>query len=158
MQADAVSVDLPAAVDERVAALSRTDRIQHDRNRAAGGILHTAGALHAAGGKTVLLILNGTRAYCDIAEYIGQIAVVLGIQHFISAHKTGLLNGACVQLAHVDKTLKHVLALGGVWLVDHSLVALAGGSGLVGVDSRDNNDLVLDLLLKSGKAAGVVHY
>ena len=57
----------------------------------------------------------------------------------------------------MDKSLQHILALGGVGLVDHALVALAGSTGLVGVYSRDNDDLILHLLLESCQAAGVIH-
>ena len=61
-----------------------------------------------------------------------------------------------MKLSDRDKALKHILALGRVWLMYHSLIALTGGSGLIGVDSWDNKYLVLYLILNLCKAVNVI--
>ena len=106
----------------------------------------------------MLLVFHGAGSDGDVGQEILYIGQIFRVQHLISGGHAGLLDGAGVELAHMDKTLQHILALGGVGLVYHALVALAGGPGLVGVYSRNDDYLVLDLLLKPGKAAGVVHH
>ena len=62
--------------------------------------------------------------------------MVLRIEHFVGAGKTGLLQGAQVQFPYRDQPLEEVGVGNGVRLVEHTLVAGAGGAGLVCVNQR----------------------
>ena len=73
--------------------------------------------------------------------------VVLGVEHLICAGEAGLLERFKMQLAYGDKPLEHIGRAVRVGLMKHSLVAVAGSPRLVGVNSGDDEDLVLDLLL-----------
>jgi len=152
----ALAACFPASVEECVLGLSCDNGVEHYGIVAAGGVLHTNGDSKTAGGKAVLLILYGTCAYCNIGKDIGKISVVLGVEHFICTHKTCFGKSLCVELSDRDKALKHILTLGGVWLMYHSLIALTGGSGLIGINSGDNKYLVLYLILNLCKAVNVI--
>ena len=56
------------------------------------------------------------------------------------------------------KTVSHARALLRVWLMKHALVALTGGSGLVGVNARNNQQFVLGCFLNFHKTVGVVEH
>ena len=99
----------------------------------------------------MLLILYRACADRNIRQEIGQIAVIFGVQHFIRTGKAGLLYGVQMKLSYLDKSLEHIFVLCGVGLMYHTLVAFSCGTGLVRVNSRYNQYLVLYLLLNGHK-------
>ena len=151
-------LDLPAAVEERVVAHRRIDGVHHHAQVAARGVLHADGHINTARDEAVLLILDRARADSDIAQNVGEIAVVFGIEHLVGAGKAGLLHRAGVEAADGDDALEHVGLFARVGLVEHALVARAVGARLVRVDARDDQDLILDLFLQGDEAADIVHH
>ena len=153
-----LALDLPAAVDEGMLVLSGGDGVHHDRDVAAGGVLHTDGDIQTAGGQTVLLILGRARADCDIREQVGEIAVIFGIEHFIGTAEAVVAQGGHMQLADGDDALEHIGSFVGVGLVEHALVAVAGGAGLIGIDTGDDHHAILHALLYAAQSADVIEY
>ena len=154
----AVGLHLPAAVEEGVVSHGGVDGVQHHAQVAAGGVLHAHGHIDAAGHQAVLLVLYRAGAHGHIPQNVGQVAVVLGVEHLVGAGKAGLLHRPGVQAADGDDALQHVGLLAGVGLVEHPLVAGTVGAGLIGVDPGDDAVLVLHLLLQGDKAADIVHH
>ena len=95
----------------------------------------------------MLLVLNGTCADGNIRQQVRQITVVFRIEHLVCAGQTSLLNCTGMQLTNGDQTLEHILFLFRIRLVYHALIAFAGGAGLVGVDTRDQDQLICYLFL-----------
>ena len=62
----ALRLDFPAAVEERMAYLSRLDGIKHNAQVAAGRILHSDRHADSARRQSVLLIFHRARSYCHI--------------------------------------------------------------------------------------------
>lgn len=104
----------------------------------------------------MLLILHGARADCHIGEDIGDIAPVFRVEHLVRCGESALLNGTDLHLSHGDQTREKVRFLFGIRLGNHSLVAFSGGAGLVGVDTGDQDQLVLHLLVHLGKSCYIV--
>ena len=69
------------------------------------------------------------------------------VEHLVGGGEPGLLGHADVELADGDDALVEVGLLLRIRLVHHALVAVAGGAGLVGVDSGDEDEPVLHLFL-----------
>ena len=63
-----------------------------------------------------------------------------------------------MHVPHGNQALDHIGLLRGVGLRSNSLVAVAGGAGLIGVDSGHNQDLVLDLFLNRHQAANIIQH
>ena len=82
--------------------------------------------------------------------------MIFGIKHFISAGKTGLLNCIFVERAHLDNALKHIRLFVRVGLMEHSFVAGTGCSRLACVNSRDDQNFIVNLFLHIRKAVNVV--
>ena len=61
-----------------------------------------------------------------------------------------------MQIADGNDAAKHIGALGGVGLMEHALVACARGAGLIGVDTRDDDQLVRDLIRDATQSADIV--
>ena len=152
----ALRMRLPAAVDEGVLVLCGGDGVEHYREVAARRVLHSDRSLETARGQTVLLILYRTRADSDVCEHIVEVLMCLGIEHLIRAGKAGLAERSHVQLADGDDTLEQVGLCARVGLMKNSLVAVAGRTGLVGVDTGDDVDTVDDLVLKPAQTRDVV--
>ena len=151
-------VDLPAAVNEGVVVLGGHDGVEHDGQVAAGGVLHAHGDGNAAGGQAVLLILHASRAHGHIGQQVGEVAVIVGIQHLVGGGQAGVLQHVGVEAADGDDALQHVHILLGVGLVQEALVAVAGGPGLVGVDTGDQDQTVIDFLLQLRQTLAVIHH
>ena len=154
----AVGLHLPAAIDEGMTVLRRGDGVHHDRQIAAGGVLHADGDIQPRGHQTVLLVLDRSGADRDIAEDVIEIAVVLGIEHLIRAGEAGLLQGADMHGADRDDALEHIGLLFGIGLMEHAFVARARGTRLIGIDARDDEDLVLHLVLHLSQAADIIQH
>ena len=61
-----------------------------------------------------------------------------------------------MELTDGDDTLDKVRLIVGVGLVEHTLVAVARGTGLTGVDTGNDHDLVLNLFLNVSESGNVV--
>ena len=152
----AVALDLPAAVDEALLGLRGVDRVQHNRGRARRRVLHAHGHVDAGRHQAVLLVLDRARAHRNVRQQVNQVLVVGGVQHLVCGEEAGLFDHAQVHVAHGLHALKQVGGSLGVGVVEKTLVAGALGAGLIGVDARDDDQLVLDLVGHDGKTGHVV--
>ena len=149
-------LDVPVAVDEGVAVLGRIDGIQHDGQVAAGGVLHAGGHVDAAGHQAVLLVLHRAGADGDVGKEVHHIAEVFRIEHLVGGGQAGFLDGPDVHVAQGDDACQRIRLLLRVWLVHDALVAVSCGARLIRINARDDQDLVLDLLLHGNQAAHIV--
>ena len=76
-------IDFPSSVNEVMRMLRCVNGVKHDREIAAGRILHAAGNVKAADSQTVLLVFDRTRADRYIGDQVIQIIPVLRIEHLI---------------------------------------------------------------------------
>ena len=63
-----------------------------------------------------------------------------------------------MQLPDGDEALEHIRLILRVRLVQHPLVALAGGTGLVGIAAGDNENLIFHLLLHPAQPLHIVQH
>ena len=59
-------------------------------------------------------------------------------------------------MAHCDQTVQEILFFFGVGLMDNTLVAVAGGAGLIGVDSRNQDQAVGYLVVDLCKTVDII--
>ena len=150
--------DLPAAIDKGVAGLRRSNGIHHDAQITARGILHTDGSLNAARRQSVLLIFYRTRADRNIGKQVGKIAVVFGIQHLVRTREIIVAQSRHVQLTDGNDALVHIGLGIGIGLMKHALISLSRGSRLVGIDTGNDDDLILDLILYLAKTGNILQH
>ena len=153
-----LALHLPVAVDEHVRALGRPQRIHHHGQVAARRILHAHGDIQAARRHAMLLVLHRTGTHGHVREHVVQEAVMLRVEHLVRAGETGLVDGAHVQFADGNQAPEHVGLGLGIRLVQHTLVAGAGGARLVGIDARHDQDLVRHPLLQGAQAGNILDY
>ena len=147
--------DVAAAVQEAMPRLRRLHRVEHDGEVAAGRVLHADGDIHAARRQAVLLVLHRARAHRLIGEEVVEVAAVFGIEHLVRRGQAALGDGADMQLADGDDAVQKIGRLVGAGLVQHPLVALPRRARLVGVDARDDDELVREPLLHGDEAGDV---
>ncbi len=147
---------LPAPVDEGMAVLGGVDRIHHDGQVTAGGVLHAHGHGDTGAGEPVLLVLHGPGSHGHIGQHIVQVLVILGVEHFVGAGEAGLPEHPHMELPDGNQPLEHIRGGVGVRLVEHTLVARTGGPGLVGVDPRDDEQLVFHLFLDGDQTGDII--
>ena len=152
----AVCLHFIAAVDESVRMLCGINGVQHNGEVTAGGVLHARRKIKAANRQTVLLILYAAGADCHIGQNIGYIAPVFGIEHFIGSAEAGFGQRADVHMAHRDQTVQEILFFFGVGLMNNTLVAVAGGTGLIGVNSRNQDQAVGYLVVDFCKTVDII--
>ena len=104
----------------------------------------------------MLLVFHGAGSDGDVGQEILYIGQIFRVQHLISCGHAGLLDGADVHVTQGDDACQRVRLLLRVRLMHDALVTVAGGTGLVRVDTGDNQDLVLDLLLYRNQTAHIV--
>ena len=150
-------VDIPSSVNKGVSMLSSNNRVEHYGHITAGRVLHTCRYVKTADGHTMLLILYGTGTDCHIRKQICQIPPVFRIEHLICCGKSGLLNVADVKFTDGNETFQKVRCCFRVRLMNHSLVSFTGRSRLVGVDTRNDDTFVFDLLLNRNQAVQIIH-
>ena len=150
--------NLPATVQEGLTVLCRRNGIHHDRDIPARRVLHTDRDSDSACHHAVLLILHRTSSDGHIGKKIRKIAVILRIEHFLCAGKAGLLHHMRVHLTNGDDACQHILAFFRIRLMEHSLIADALGPWLVRIDSRNDENLILDLLLHLHKAGHIFQH
>ena len=132
----------PASVNKTMSALSCNNRVKHNCKVTTGRVFHTCRNFHTADSKTVLLILNRTCTYCYIRKQIGQIAIVLRIEHLICACHSACLDSMDVHLTDCDKSGKKVRLFFGIRLMNHTLIALSCCSRFVCINTRNDQNLV----------------
>ena len=62
-----------------------------------------------------------------------------------------------MKISYCDDSAFEVGHCSRTWLVEHSLVAVAGCTGLTCVDSRNNEDLILYFFLKFTKTCDIIN-
>ena len=154
----ALSAYLPATEQKFLLMLRRRHTVEHNGQIAAGRILHANGNAYAAGNHTVELVLAGACADCGIAQQIGQIAENLRIENFLRTGQTGFFYHAHVHFADSDNTAQHILFTLGRRLVQHTLIAYADSTRLVGVQTRYDKNFVLHLFLQLGQTINIVQH
>ena len=106
----------------------------------------------------MLLVFYGTRSDRHIAEQIGQIAVIGGVEHFLRAGKAGFADDPHMQLTDGYDAVGQILFLFRVGLMKHPFVACTAGARLVGVNTGNDQQTVFDLLVHAGQAVHVFHH
>ena len=121
-------------------------------------LINADGDIQTAGGQTVLLVLGGTGAHSNIGQKVGEVAVVLGIEHLVGTAEAVVAQGGQMQITDGDDTLEHIGTLVGIGLVEHALVAVARGAGLVGVNAGDDHDLIGHTVLYTAQSSDVIQH
>ena len=152
------ALDLPVAIDEGMGALSGTDGVHHHRKVAAGGVFHSHRDVQAAGGQTVLLVFDAARTDRHVRDEVGQEMMVLGIQHLVGAGEAELVDGLHMHPADGQHALDDIGIGCRVRLMEHSLVPCPCRAGLVGIDARNYDYLVLNFVLDGTQAADVIQH
>ena len=154
----AIALDLPVAEDEALVSLGSVNRVEHDGGGTGGGILHAHGYRNAARHQAMLLVLDRARAHGNVAQQVDEVLVVGRVEHLVSGEEARLLDDAQVHVADGLDALEQVVGSLGVGVVQQTLVTGALSARLVGVDARNDDELVLDLLGGFGKAVHVLKY
>ena len=141
----------PASVNKAVCTLSCNDGIQHNAVVTAGWVLHTSRNIHTADSQSVLLVLYRTCTYSNVGEQVRKVTVVLRVKHLISACKTALADSTHMHFTDSDQTCKKVWFFLRIRLMDHSLVSFTCCTRFVCVNTRDDENFVLDLFLYFAK-------
>ena len=149
---------VPVAIDEGVRCLSSDDGIEHDGVVARGRVLHAHGHVQARRNKPVLLVFNRAGTHRHVGKQIGQEAVVLGIEHLVGTEETRLLDDSQVHVANGADAGEQIGLTVGVGLMEHAHVAQAQRAGLVGIEARDEDELVSHLFLGLGQTGAVLEH
>ena len=84
--------------------------------------------------------------------------MVLGIQHLVRGGKPRFLQHLHVQGADGNNALEQVGRDARIGLMQHALITVAHGSGLVGIDAGNDQNFILDLLLHACKATDIIKH
>ena len=84
--------------------------------------------------------------------------MIFGIEHLVGAGKAVIAQSGGMHIANCENSLKHIGFFVGVGLMEHSLISLTGSSRLVGINSRDNDNFILNLILNASKAGNVIEH
>ena len=154
----AVALDLPVAEDEALVRLRGVNGVEHNGGRASSGILHADGYRNAARHQAMLLVLDRACAHGNIAQQVNEVLVVGRIEHLVGGEEARFLNNAQVHMADGLDALEQVVGSLGVGVVQKTLVTGALGTRLIGVDARNDDELVLDLLGGLGQSVHVLKH
>ena len=80
----------------------------------------------------------------------------VGIEHFIGSAEAGFGQRTDVHMAHRDQTVQEILFFFRVGLMNNTLVAVAGGTGLIGVNSRNQDQAVGYLVVDFCKTVDII--
>ena len=138
--------------------LRRNDSIHHHAQITAGGVLHAHRRFNAAGRQSVLLILHRARTNSDVRKQIGEIAIILRIEHFIRTGKIIIPQCRQMQITNGYDTLIHIRLRFRIGLMQHALVSLSSRSRLIGVNSWDNNHLIRNLLIQLAESGHILKH
>ena len=130
--------------------------VEHDRNITAGGILHSNRNGNSAGCQTVFLVFHTSGTYSDIGKQIGQIPVIVRIEHFVRRRQAGIGQNAGMEPTNCDHTLQHIRFLLRIRLMKQPFITGAGGPGLVGIHPGNQNQLLSYGLLKPCQPLAVI--
>ena len=78
--------------------------------------------------------------------------MVFRIQHFIRTGKSGLICCALVEPANGKDAFEHISGLIGIRLMEHSLVSGPYCARFIGIDSRNDDDLIRYFVLNRAKS------
>ena len=104
----------------------------------------------------MLLVLDRARTYGNVAQQVNEVLVVGGVEHLVGGEEARLLDDAQMHVANGLDALEQVIGSLGVGVMQQTLVTGALGARLVGVDARNDDELVLDLLGGLGQAVHVL--
>ena len=148
----------PAVEEEVLPVLRRLNGVHHDRQVAAGGILHPHGDSRPGRDHAVQLVFDAAGSDGAVAEQVLQVPVVFRIKDFLGAGKARLLDDVDVHAADGLNAQEHVFLAFRVGLVQHSLVPYANGTRLVRVHAGDDEQRVPHGLLHLGEARHVFQH
>ena len=106
----------------------------------------------------MLLVLDRACAHGNIAQQVDEVLVVGRVEHLVGGEEARFLNNAQVHMADGLDALEQVVGSLGVGVVQQTLVAGALGARLVGIDARNDDELVLDLLGGLGQSIHVLKH
>lgn len=153
-----VALNLPVTEDEALMCLGGVDGVEHDGGGTGGGVLHADGHRNAARHQAMLLVFDRARADGNVAQQVDEVLVIRGVEHLVGGKEASLLDDAQVHVADGLNAFEQVIGRLGVGVVQQTLVAGALGARLVGVDARNDDELVLDLLGDLGQSVHVLKH
>ena len=106
----------------------------------------------------MLLVLDRACTHGNIAQQVDEVLVVGRVEHLIGGKEARFLNNAQVHVADGLDALEQVVGSLGVGVVQQALVAGALGARLVGVDARNDDELVLDLFGGLGQSVHILEH
>ena len=106
----------------------------------------------------MLLVFDRARAHGNIAQQVDEVLVIRGVEHLVGGKEASLLDDAQVHVADGLNAFEQVIGRLGIGIVQQALVAGALGARLVGVDARNDDELVLDLLGGLGQSVHVLKH
>ena len=94
----------------------------------------------------MLLIFHRAGTDRHITHHIGKIGEIIRIQHFIRCTKTGFFQNSPVQIPNRIDSFCKVRILLRIRLMQHSFIAFSCRPRLIGIDSRNDENLIRDIL------------
>ena len=146
-----IGSNITAPINKGMGMLCRYDRIEHNRKITAGRVFHSHRNVHSACSQPVLLILHRSCANGFIRQQIIQITPIFRIEHFIRRSQSAFRNGANMHFSDSDNPCQQIRCLIRLRLVQHAFVSFSGGTRFVGVDARNQQQLVRNLIIDFGK-------
>ena len=145
-------------MDEFLFLLGSVNGIEQYFQVAACRVLHPGWVIDSAGNETVLLVLNGARADCVVADKIINKIQVFRVQHFVGCRQACFCDDAVVQAAHSSDSLDQVALSGRILFMQQAFVAIAGRTRFVCVDTGNHEHFVFDLFLQFRQTTHIFHY
>ena len=106
----------------------------------------------------MLLVFDRACAHGNIAQQVNEVLVVGRVEHLVGGKEASLLDDAQVHVADGLNAFEQVIGRLGVGVVQQALVAGAFGARLIGIDARNDDELVLDLLGDLGQSVHVLKH
>ena len=154
----AVALNLPVAEDKALVCLRGVNGVEHDGGGTGSGILHADGYRNAARHQAMLLVFDRARADGNVAQQVNEVLVVGRIEHLVGGEEARFLNNAQVHMADSLDALEQVVGGLGIGVMQKTLVAGALGARLIGVDARNDDELVLDLFGGLGQSVHILEH
>lgn len=104
----------------------------------------------------MLLVFDRACTHGNVAQQVDEVLVVGRIEHLVGGEEARFLNNTQMHMADGLDALEQVVGSLGVGVVQKALVAGALGTRLIGVDARNDDELVLDLLGGLGQSVHVL--
>ena len=148
----------PAPVQKALPALRRLNGVHHHRQIPGRRVFHACRNPDSACHQPVQLVLYRACPDRNIGQQVGQVPVILRVQHLLRTGKTGFFDHPCVQLPDSDNPGLHVLSFFRIRLMDHSFISFSDRSGFIGIDTRNNENPVLYLFLHPRQTVHILQY